>query len=280
MNKNELESAAQKFLLNSSNNYISKDNALLEYYVGMKIYENPIFAFGRADDEYFKKFKNPEAIGSHFMMPDQWLICAKTVISYFLPFTEQVKESNKKDFLWPSNEWLNARIEGQKMLNELSLFIQNFLIEKGYEAVSPSIDKRFKIGATVTSNGIEKINTYTSNWSERHAAFACGMGTFSLTKALITKVGMAGRMGSVITDFVPQEYTIREYNDLYEYCSMCGVCIKNCPVSAISKEKGKNHFVCDTFLNKIKEKHNPYYGCGKCQVKVPCESRIPFKKAK
>lgn len=278
MNKNQLELVAHNFLRNSPQNYVSEENAFSEQYIGMKIYENPIFAYGFANDEYFKKLKKPQAIGSHYILPNEWLPSAKTVISYFLPFTKQVKESNKRDFLWPSNEWLNARIEGQKVLSELSLYIQNFLIDNGYEAVSPSIDNRFKIGTVVTTDGIEKINPYTSNWSERHAGFACGMGTFSLSKALITKMGMAGRMGSVITNFVPKEYTNREYEELYEYCTMCGLCIRNCPVSAISIENGKSHYICDGFLKKVIEKHRPYYGCGKCQVKVPCESKIPSTK--
>lgn len=280
MNIEELEIAAKKFFINSPNNYVSEDNALLGDYVGMKIYEDPIFAYGFANDEYFEKFKNTEAIGSHYIMPNDWLSSAKTVISYFLPFTKQVKDSNRRDFLWPSYEWLNARIEGQKVLNEFSLFLCNLLIENGFEAVSPSIDSRFKIGTLIVSDGVEQKNPYTSNWSERHCAFVCGLGTFSLTKALITKAGMAGRMGSVITNFEPKEYTVREYTDLYEYCSMCGACIKNCPVCAISKEKGKNHVICDSFLKEVIEKHRPYYGCGKCQVKVPCESQIPFRKEK
>jgi len=67
----------------------------------------------------------------------------------------------------------------------------------------------------------------------------------------------------------------RGYENIYDYCSMCGKCAKNCPANAISVEKGKDHRLCFAFLEKTSEKYKPRYGCGKCQVGVPCESRIP-----
>ena len=115
---------------------------------------------------------------------------------------------------------------------------------------------------------------YIPSWSERHAAFACGLGTFGLSKGLITEKGVCGRFGSIITDLElpPDE---RNYKEVYEYCNMCGVCITHCPVNAISLDKGKNSSLCSKFLDEVREKHAPRYGCGKCQVSVPCESGIP-----
>ena len=116
--------------------------------------------------------------------------------------------------------------------------------------------------------------SYSSNWSERHVAYAAGLGTFGLSKGLITKKGTAGRCISIITDavFEPDK---RPYTGVYDYCSFCGVCARNCPAEAISKEEGKNHYRCSEFVNTTKAKHSPRYGCGKCQVKVPCENRAP-----
>jgi epoxyqueuosine reductase len=115
---------------------------------------------------------------------------------------------------------------------------------------------------------------FTSNWSERHVAFVCGLGTFGLSKGLITPKGVAGRFASIITElYLPPDK--REYEDIYEYCSMCGKCAKNCPANAITIENGKNDYACFAFLKKTSEKYKPRYGCGKCQVGVPCESRIP-----
>lgn len=120
------------------------------------------------------------------------------------------------------------------------------------------------------------VNEYTfgSNWSERHAAYVCGLGTFGLSKGLITEKGMAGRFASIIidTEMIPDK---RAYAGIYDYCTMCGACVRRCPAGAISKENGKNHNICNEWLQKMGKKYAPRYGCGLCQTKVPCESRIP-----
>ena len=102
------------------------------------------------------------------------------------------------------------------------------------------------------------------------------MGTFSLSKGLITERGVSGRFGSVVTD-APLPVTKRRYTGLYDYCSMCGACVRNCPAQAISLEHGKSHHLCCSYFDTLREKYAPRFGCGKCQVNVPCERRIPKK---
>lgn len=273
MNKQELINMASYFVENSKDNLISKQIAISENVIGMKTFDTPVFGFGAADDEHFKLLKDPSAIGTHFLLPREWLPEAKTVISFFLPFTETVKAGNRKDRAWPSEEWLHARIEGQAFLNKLCRHLNSELIKYGYKSLVPSLDERFWSKTHSGSDGGTAIS-FTSNWSERHAAFVCGLGTFGLSKGLITKKGIAGRFGSIITElYLPPDK--REYEDIYEYCSMCGLCGKNCPVNAISIERGKNHRICSDFLDETAEKYKPRYGCGKCQVGVPCENGIP-----
>lgn len=279
MNKQDLIEIATSFVQSSADNIISKPIALSEAVEGMKIFEPPIFAFGAAEDEKFRLLQDPSVIGKHFSLPREWLPQAKTVISFFLPFTDTVKKGNRRDMSWPSEEWLHGRIEGQSFINKLCQHLQSELINAGYNSVTPCLDKRFwaKTGFTNASPYSEQQSepiAFTSNWSERHVAFVCGLGTFGLSKGLITKKGMAGRLGSVITElyFSPDK---REYESIYDSCSMCGSCVKNCPVNAISIDEGKNHIICSNFLDGTAEKYKPRYGCGKCQVKVPCENGIP-----
>ena len=273
MDKQAIVKIAGDFIENAKGNYIAKETAISDNVVGMKIFEAPIFAFGSADDEYFTRLKEPSIIGNHFLLPTDWLSQAKTVISFFLPFSEEVKKGNRRDMSWPSAEWLHGRIEGQLLLNELSKFLKSELINAGYKSIAPALDERFR----ANSGSTDPEAKFTSNWSERHVAFICGQGTFGLSKGLITKKGMAGRLGSVITELYlsPDK---REYKNIYEYCSMCGKCIKNCPVNAISVENGKNHALCSGFLDETAQKYKPRYGCGKCQIDVPCESGIPKHK--
>ncbi len=274
MDKEHLIKIASSLLKNSKENYISKQIAISKKSVGMKIFDEPIWGFGDPEDEYFKVLKKSSVIGEHILLPKDLLLQAKTVISFFLPFTKTVRESNSMENVWPSEEWLHGRIEGQAFLSKFSTLLQTELIREGYTSIVPSLSENFWSKAKYNNNSPHPKASFTSNWSERHTAFVCGLGTFGLSKGLITEKGMAGRFGSIITELYLKP-DMRKYKDIYEYCSMCGECVKNCPVNAISIENGKNHNTCSKFIDKTLDKYNPRYGCGKCQVSTPCEYQIP-----
>lgn len=284
MTNGELILRIESFVLNQSGNYVSKEDAISDKLAGIQIFDSPIVGFASAEDDLFvREFKKEGVIHPDYLSPVEWLPQARIVISFFLPFTETIKESNRSlgkenslDFSGQicSSQWLHARIEGQMFINQITDYIQSLLEQEGYKTICPT---------TSGKHGI--IAPYISNWSERHAAYAAGLGTFGLSKGLITKKGMAGRFGSVITnaDF---SVTEREYSSPFEYCSMCGACMRRCPAQAIDIRKGcahgKNQNLCNMYveggiippqgLNKRER-----YGCGKCQVQVPCESCIPPK---
>jgi len=266
MTRDGIIESAKHFTIDSKDNCISKEVALHGDFIGMKLFEPPIFAFGSPKDSIYEEFKLDHIIGAHFLPPTEWLPQVKTVISFFLPYTKEIRLSNEKDTCWPSAEWLHGRYEGQVFLEKLSFHLQKVLSDAGYESLVPFFDPRYgKEGAK---------SRFTSNWSERHIAFACGLGTFGLSKGLITEKGTCGRFGSILTTLdLPKDS--RPYQYAYEYCTMCGACIARCPVYAISLEKGKDDLLCSAFLDKVREQNKPRYGCGKCQVKVPCERKIP-----
>jgi epoxyqueuosine reductase QueG len=264
-----LEKAAAAFIASDANTVLP-EKALRPHIAGMRIYETPIFGFASAQDEYLLYLSNSPKAGISPMPPQDWLDCAETIISFFLPFREEIRTSNRGG-PYPSAEWLNGRIDGQSVNENLCRCLQKTLEEAGYAAVVPSLDERFWSKALPPENGGP---LYTSNWSERHAAYACGLGTFSLSKGLITEKGVAGRFGSIITS-LKLPVTIRPYRGLDNYCTKCGTCLRNCPANAITIERGKDHVPCSRFLNKVLAENKPYYGCGKCQTAVPCESRIP-----
>jgi epoxyqueuosine reductase QueG len=150
------------------------------------------------------------------------------------------------------------------------MMIAKKIQDEGEGAVVPSLDPRMLTYAKPSG----ELPGYTSNWSERHVAYAAGLGTFSLSGGLITRRGTAGRFMSIITS-LELSPTMRPYNELYEYCSDCGACITACPPKAISHGHLKNNSACGAWLDKIRELKAPYYGCGKCQCGMPCENGIP-----
>lgn len=229
----------------------------------LQIFDFPLLGIARADDELFPQLRQPSVISEAYLLPTDWLPTAKSIISFFLPFTAQVRTSNRNPGM-PSTEWLYGRIEGQAFVVAVGNFLVDLLKQSGHTAVFPTIDPRLKI-----------VNR-RSNWSERHTAFIAGLGTISLNRSLITRTGAAGRLGSVITDLeLPS--TERYYREFDENCSHCGVCINRCPAGAINAD-GKDHAICDAFLETTRQQFAPRYGCGKCQTAVPCEAGIPLKR--
>ena len=243
------------------------------------LYDPPLIGCAAASDEIFERYKQPEIIGAGYYSPSEWLPAAKTVVSFFFPFTEAVRSSNRADRTEPSAEWLYGRIEGQAFITRYMAGLKQLLEARGVEACVPSSDERFGIQFEPAVTGGEADFHVVSRWSERHAAYACGLGTFGLSRGLISEKGIAGRYASVI---IPEEWAPsgRRYTGIDDYCIRCGACVRKCPAQAISLDHGKNNVLCNAHLEKMKEKYSPRYGCGKCQVGVPCESSAPGLKIK
>lgn len=298
-----LQTALTRIFHNTSGNTIPTSEAL-EGCGGLVLFEEPIFGFADADDKLFEEFRKPEIIGGPYMGPKEWLPSAKTVISFFLPFTEAVRKSNYGDPTETSNGWLHGRIEGQSFLEQYLKNLKAFFESCGLDVCAPYFDERFRIqrddpeerdfqtrqddpgeGASQSEPPCkqQKVPGYkdtcdihfSCSWSERHTAFAAGLGTFSLTRGLITERGVAGRFGSLI---VSEKYepTKRPYNEVEEYCIRCGACVERCPAGAITLEHGKNQILCREWVEDHTTKaYYPRYGCGKCQTNVPCEYMKP-----
>lgn len=256
----------------------------LDYYVGnepanrlpdgMKIFEQPLLGFAYAGDPIYKEFTKEGVIGSLFILPEEWLPEAKTVISYFLPFSEHIRLSN---YGGPptSIEWLHARFLGEEFNQDVRKFLLAELENKGGKAIAPALQENY----------FADYDSFSSNWSERHIAYAAGLGSFGLNRSLITEKGLAGRFGSLITN-LSFSATSRSEGGVFENCPFytdesCSVCVKRCPSGAIKKE-GKDKAACNRYtrvedhMQEIRLQFG--YGhsvCGKCQVNVPCEDKIP-----
>ena len=273
MNKNEFEGKISDFVRTDAGNFVAGEIALRPELAGMQIFEAPIFGYADSADPLFAELRAPGIIGDHFVLPGEWLGGARTVIAMFFPFADVVKKANGADMGWPADEWLHARIEGQEFQLKICRHAVALLAGEGFAALAPMTDPRFS-GKHPHIQDRGRQDFYTSNWSERHVAFVCGLGTFSLSRGLITAKGVAGRFVSFVTD-APFEPNKRPYAKFDEWCARCGACVRNCPARAISLEGGKSHPLCSAFLDRVTERCGPRYGCGKCQVRVPCENGVP-----
>ena len=255
MDVRQVEEWVRYFWQNSELNVTAEWNDLV-------LFEEPLVAVADARDPMFVRLQEETAVGAGHFLPAQWLDGARSVISYFLPFSAAVRTANRNPGL-PAREWLYGRIEGEVFNKALASFLTDKLRREGYAAVNPSADERFQV--------VER----RSNWSERHVAHVAGLGTFSLNASLITVKGAAGRLNSVVTSAVLAP-TVRNYQSFDEYCTHCGACIRRCPPLAVD-ESGKDHTVCGSYLERVMTRFRPRYGCGKCQTAVPCEAGIPPK---
>ena len=275
INKKELFQELAQLFKNCPGNTVSEENALPGC-EGLVMYEEPIFGVSDPADPLYTEFKKPEVIGDNFLLPAEWLPGAKSVIALFFPFTDRVKSSNRGDPEDTSSEWLHGRIEGQAFINAYMKRVKEYFETQGISACVPGQDPRFGVRTTELPQGDPKGAHIASNWSERHVAYASGLGTFCLTRGLISAKGVAGRYASIIIS-EKLEPDARPYTGVYDYCIMCGACIPRCPTGAITLEGGKNQVKCSEWVHGTKARYAPRYGCGKCQTGVPCESGIPHR---
>ena len=253
-----------------------------------KAWDEPLVGFSSGDDPIYQFYK--EDIGSFYWTPIEIFrlafpeFAAKSeelsIISWVLPHTESIKADLRKQTRTPSEKWIRARTYGGQFIDELSRYVADMLTKAGYPSVAPSVSKSYN---QIATNGGKY--GMASQWSERHAAYASGLGTFGLCDGLITPKGKAVRFASVVARIkVPP--TQRPYKDHHAYClhyakGICGMCINRCPGGAVSKS-GHDKKACAAqcmTTNQYAEKQlglpKGAYGCGFCQTGVPCESRIP-----
>ena len=276
MKKEELADLICEIYSSHSGNILSGDD-IKKKYIGTRIFDAPLIGFGSASDPLFAEYKKVGIIGPWHMSPNEWLPEAKTVVSLFFPISEEIRVSNREKASVGSQLWTYARIEGQAYIASFMKTLSERLEQAGIKACVPAIDSRFamlKAGKGI--EGYQEIDEHTfgSRWSERHAAYVCGLGTFGLSRGIITEKGMAGRFGSILIDakLAPD---VRLYSGIYDYCIQCGACVRRCPVNAIDPVKGKDHEPCLKNITKSGVLRYPRYGCGLCQTAVPCEFRIP-----
>ena len=274
------------------------ENRLLDF-PGTRIFDEPIVGVADGDDPLFAVFRR--VVGpAHFLprellaacCPAADLACVR-VVAWAFPFAAAVRKSNRAvDF--PSPLYSLARNNGAAWMEQLAGRLAERLQARGWAAVVPSAREDY------TAYRCPEL-TFSSTWSERHAAFAAGLGRFGLSRALLTPVGSNVRLGSLITN-LPLPVTPRDGDEHRAPClasggKTCGRCIARCPAGAISSAGmdktrcyemrrqirdrcldeyvGKMHLIPSTVATSGRRNSGYSLGCALCQCGVPCEGTAP-----
>jgi epoxyqueuosine reductase QueG len=294
-----VESIIKDFIENSPENTLQDRN-------NEKEFDTPLVGFSRGDDPLYEAYK--DHVGPFYLTPQEiFELTYRTmafgtylatgnkikdpgspvakpeelaIISWILPQTKATKADNRKEDFYPAERWARARIFGEQVNAKLRKHVVATLTAAGIQAVAPSLTPQFGMR-------ISPKYGFASTWSERHAAYAAGLGTFALCDGMITPVGKAMRTASVVARMelpvTPRPYKHHMENCLFHSRGICKKCIKRCPAGAIT-EAGKDKLKCLGHLfpgtaDHVKSAYDFIgYGCGLCQTGVPCESKIPTQK--
>jgi ferredoxin len=284
----------------------SELNRLPEEYRSGRIFEQPLIGVSRGNDHIFQRFK--EVVGPKHLTPaEAWvqsnllygedLAARLRVVSIVFPYTNQVRRAGEAgaDGGMPPEIYCVARNLAGPFMSSMQKGMEQLFQGQGFQATSVTHSEMYEV---LTEH--EPYHMY-STWSERHVAFAAGLGTFSLHDALITEAGCNIRLASVITD-APLEQTPRISDEPYANClhfarGICGECIAKCPAGAIT-EQGHDKQKCSWHGRKVREEMHKRplklllassqlringeirirypVGCALCQFGVPCMDRNPM----
>ncbi|MBN1917211.1 MAG: hypothetical protein JW889_04820 [Verrucomicrobia bacterium] len=283
----------------------SELNRLPATYGGGRFFARPLIGVARGDDHIFQKLK--EVVGPEHLTPaEAWirsglpdgedLAARLRVVSVVFPYTDQIRRAGEAggDGGMPPEAYCVARNRANPFMNGVQRRVEQFFQERGSRAVAVTHSAAYEV---LTEQEPHRIS---STWSERHVAFAAGLGTFGLHEGLITEVGCNIRLGSVITD-APLKRTPRKNDEPHADClhfarGVCGACIAKCPAGAIT-EQGHDKQKCSWHCRKVRDEmlkrplksllassqlkingetrvRHPV-GCALCQFGIPCMDRNP-----
>lgn len=239
------------------------------------LWREPLVGFAAADSPYIRNL--PEIVTPNHRLPEDFLPEAVTVISYFIPFTEALGHTNRSNGSgtgdpdpeqpagqpYASRAWADAYAETNRMMAELDETMVSALRNAGRQ------------GAVPHDIGLDP-ETIMSPWSQRHIAYAAGLGTFGLNNLLITEQGCCGRFHSIVTDApFPEDPVLTEERCLFRRDGSCGVCAKRCFSGALTTEGFDRKRCYKATLRNAARYGEDKDVCGKCNVDLPCSYGIP-----
>jgi len=277
----------------------------LKDFDGQEIFSGVRVGIADGDDALFERFQS--VVSPNHILPRAFLervsaegsnVTQVRVISWALAFAEPIRRSNRS-VSWPSKMYSAARNNGGALNFVLSRKLGEYFRNQGYVAEAPRLTDTYDAFRLLAV-------TFASTWSERHIAYAAGLGRFGLNGSLITPLGSHVRLGSLVVNS-PLDLTMASRGSYRAECwesggKVCGQCILRCPVGAISSE-GLDKEKCYAMRQAVRSRHLVSYaremelhqapivkngnrisgyslGCALCQCGVSCEAEDPFSQGK
>lgn len=224
------------------------------------LWQEPIVGFADANGPYINLLK--EIVAPDHKLPSDFMENPNIIISYYIPFTEETAAVNLNvEGNMASQEWSDAYNITNTMISDINQYIADMLNKMGYRAVPPTgivFDKQLIL----------------SNWSQRHIAYAAGLGTFGINNMLISEKGCCGRYGSIVADIpVEADSIVKEERCLYKKNGSCKKCVQNCFSGALTTD-GFDRKKCFEIC-MINDARTGADVCGKCDIDIPCAFQAP-----
>jgi hypothetical protein len=142
-----------------------------------KIFDTPLVGFSSGLDPLYDEYKSH--IGSFYFTPLELLATAFpdkeldadniTVISWIIPSTAVTRREQAEQERYPSERWVRTRDIGEKFNNAIRTHVVEQLEAADIAAVAPLLSPHW-------ARSDKGPYAPCSNWSERHAAYAAGLG--------------------------------------------------------------------------------------------------------
>ena len=224
----------------------------------------PLVSFADARNPLFNRLKI--VVGTTHVLPSDLLSDAKTVIIYFIPFSEEIASSNTNEG-HASRRWATAYLETNQMILDLNESMSNMLEKHGYRSTSTAPTHDFDQSKLV------------SRWSHKHVAFISGIGKFGIHNMIITKRGCCGRLGSIVTNAAIEPSRMDESVEscLYRIGRSCGLCASKCTCGALRTDGFDKHKCYEQCMENasVYSEMGLADVCGKCASGVPCSHSDP-----
>lgn len=243
---------------------------------GIKVYEEecgretrfgePLIAYANTSEPIFDMLYD-NGFCKH---PRKVYNAARAIIVYFLPYTQDVVESNRQTDE-PSEKWVQAYHDS------------TWAIMKVHASIQDELSRFGRLSSICNTPNDWNENKCLPEWNYKMAAYVAGMGEFGPAGCIMTEAGPAGRFGAILTDVnlapdrdfgfnntesrggTPEMYEeFKTYMREACYEAECSdELIASCPGKAISKQ-GIDRKACQDYCKTVFEYVPTPDVCGKC----------------